>query len=136
MTRPTADRLRLTVQIIWIAGFLVGTASHVLDVIAGGADTYGEFPLALRAFWLSLTALDPLTAMLLLLRRRVGIILGLVVVVADIAVNGSVFFTLGGNPLYGVVNQTLFAVFLLVTAPVLWRWYPSAPARRHRPPQE
>lgn len=136
MARPTADRLRLTIQMIWIAGFLIGAASHVLDLIAGGADTYGEFPLALRAFWLSLTVLDPLTAMLLLLRKRVGIILGVVVILTDIAVNWSVFFTIGGNPLFGVVNQTLFAVFLLVTTPVLWRWFPSASAQRNRPPQE
>ncbi|WP_159500715.1 hypothetical protein [Microbacterium sp. 18062] len=129
MTRPTADRVHLVILVIWIAGFLSGTASHVLDLIAGGADTYGEFPTALRVFWLSLTVLDPLTALLLLLRKRAGIILGLIVILADIAVNWTVFFTIGGNPLFGVVNQTLFAVFLLATAPALWRWFRSAKSR-------
>lgn len=126
MARPTADRLRLVILVVWIAGFLIGTASHVLDLIAGGADTYGEFPTALRVFWLSLTALDPLTVVLLLLRKRAGIILGPVVILADIAVNWTVFFTIGGNPLFGVVNQTVFAIFLLATAPVLWRWFRAA----------
>ncbi|PJJ55378.1 hypothetical protein [Compostimonas suwonensis] len=135
MTGSTADRLRLAILVIWIAGFLIGTASHVLDLIAGGADTYGEFPTALRVFWLSLTALDPLTVVLLLFRKRAGIVLGLVVILADIAVNWTVFFTIGGNPLFGVVNQTVFAVVLLATAPALWRWFRSAQEQRRRPPQ-
>lgn len=50
MACPTADRLRRAIQIVWIAGFLIGTASHVLDLIAGGDDTYGELPTALRMF--------------------------------------------------------------------------------------
>lgn len=135
MARPTADRLRLAIRVVWIAGFLVGTASHVLDLIAGGADTYGQFPTALRVFWSSLTVLDPLTVLLLLLRKRAGIILGLVVILADIAVNWTVLLTIGGNPLFGVVNQTLFAVFLLATAPALWRSFRSAQGQRRRPPR-
>lgn len=135
MARTTSDRLRSAIQVVWIAGFLIGTASHVLDLIAGGADTYGAFPPALRAFWLSLTVLDPLTALLILLRKRAGIILGIVVILADIAVNWTVFFTIGGNPLLGVMNQTLFAVVLLATAPALWRWFRTGQEQRHRPSQ-
>lgn len=135
MAHPTDDRLRVAIQVGWIAGFLIGTASHVLDLTAGRANTYGEFPPALRAFWLSLTVLDPLTALLLLLRKRAGIILGLVVILADIAVNWTVFFTIGGNPLFGVVNQTLFAIFLLATAPALWRWFRAGHEQRHQPSQ-
>lgn len=135
MTRPTSDRLRLVIQFVWIAGFLIGAASHVLDLISGGADTYGEFPTSLRVFWLSLTVLDPLTALLVLLRKRAGIVLGLVVILADITVNWAVFFTIGGNPLFGVVNQTVFAVFLLATAPALWRWFRSAQKQGRRPPR-
>ena len=91
MGHPTTDRVRLVILVVWIAGFLVGTASHVLDLVAGGVDTYGGFPIALRAFWLSLTVLDPLTVLLLLLRKRAGIVLGLVVILADIAVNWTVY---------------------------------------------
>ena len=36
-----------------------------------------------------------------------------------------VFATVGGNPLFGVVNQTVFAAILLATAPILWRWFPT-----------
>lgn len=135
MTGTTDDRLRMAILVVWTAGFLVGTTSHVLDLIAGGADTYGAFPSALRAFWFSLIILDPLTATFLLLRKRAGIILGVIVILSDIAVNWTVFFTIGGNPLFGAVNQTVFAVFLLTTAPVLWRWFASATKRGRRLPQ-
>ncbi len=135
MARPPADRLRIVILVVWIAGFLIGTASHVLDLIAGGADTYGDFPSGLRVFWLSLTVLDPLTVALLLLRKRAGIVLGLVVILSDIAVNWTVFFTIGGNPLFGVVNQTVFAVVLLATAPALWRWFRLATGQARRPPE-
>ncbi|MFT4051676.1 MAG: hypothetical protein QM677_05425 [Microbacterium sp.] len=127
MAGTTSDRLRLAIQVVWIAGFSIGTVSHVLDLISGGTDTYGGFPPALRVFWLSLTALDPLAVVLLLLRKRVGVVLGLLIILADITVNWTVLVAIGGNPLFGVVNQTLFAAFLLITAPALWRWFAPAP---------
>ena len=52
----------------------------------------------------------------------------------------AVCFTIDGNPLFGVVNQTVFAVLLLAT--VLWRWFRFAQKqgvghrrRRPRPPR-
>jgi len=111
------------VWIVWLAGFLVGTGSHVIDLVLGGMDVYAGFPSLLRLFWVSLTLVDPLTVVLVGLRRRAGIVLGAVVIVTDIAVNWTVWATIGGNPLYGAVNQTIFAAFVLVTAPMLWRWF-------------
>lgn len=109
------------ILVVWVIGFLIGTTTHILDLAAGGFETYAEFPTFLRLFWVSLTVLDPITVVLLLLRRRAGVILALGVILADIAVNWTVFLTISGNPLFGVVNQTAFAVFLLATAPTLWR---------------
>ena len=120
--RATFSRLGRIIQVGWIAGFLVGTITHVLDLADGGVDTYGEFPPALRVFWISLTLLDPLAALLVVLKRRAGIALGLAIIVSDIAVNWTVFFTIGGHSLFGVVTQSSFAVFLLSTAVPLWRW--------------
>ena len=130
--RETPDRLRAVILAIWIVGFLVGTTSHVLDLAAGGLQTYAGFPTAFRLFWISLTVLDPVTVVLLALRRRTGIALALAVILIDIAVNWTVFLTIEGNPLYGVVNQTLFAVTLISTAPKLWRWFTAAGPRRSR----
>ena len=117
-------RFGRAVQLVWIAGFLVGTTTHVIDLVAGGASTYEGFPTALRVFWMSLTLVDPLAVVLLLLRQRAGIVLGLAIILADIAVNWTVFATIGGLSIFGVVNQTAFAVFLVATSAPLWRWMP------------
>lgn len=124
MTARRLDRSGRAIQIVWIAGFVIGTLSHVLDLISGGFDTYAAFPLPLRLFWVSLTFLDPLTATLIALGRRSGVVLGLVIILTDIAVNWFVYLTIGGNPLFGVVNQSVFAVILVATAVPLWRWMP------------
>lgn len=97
-------------RVLWIIGFLIGTSTHVADIVIGGINTYAEFPVALRLFWLSLTVLDPLVVALLMMRRRSGVVLGLVVILTDISVNWSVYLTIGGTPLFGVINQTAFAI--------------------------
>ncbi|MCS5714599.1 hypothetical protein NVV95_08540 [Herbiconiux sp. CPCC 205716] len=52
-------------------------------------------------------------------------------IVADIAVNWTVFFVVGGLSLFGVSSQSLFAVLILVTARPLWRWFgPSSLGER------
>ena len=56
---------------------------------------------------------------------------------SDIAVNWIVYVTFGGNPLFGVVNQTLFAALVVVAAPLLWRWFRARARAREqadRPP--
>jgi hypothetical protein len=121
---PAARLLRW----LWIAGFAVGTTTHVADLVVGGADVYADFHPALRAFWVSLTLWDPLVIVLLLLRRRAGVVLGLVVILADIAVNWSVIAVVGGIPVWGAVNQTAFAVLLLASARLLARWFAPAVA--------
>lgn len=122
MNGTSFARLGGAIQLVWIAGFLIGTTTHVLDLVAGGVDTYGDAPPALRVFWISLTLLDPLAALLLLLKRPTGIALGLTIILSDIAVNWTVFLTISGISLFGVVTQSVFAVFLLATAVPLWRW--------------
>ena len=122
MARNRSDTLRIVILVLWIAGFLVGTTTHVIDLVVGGENAYDGFPLGTRVFWMSLTVLDPITAVLLARRRRAGIVLALVVILVDVAVNWTVFATIG-IPLFGVVNQTLFAILLVSTAPMLWRWF-------------
>ena len=118
-------------QVVWVLGFLVGTTTHTADLIVGGVNAYSDFPLGVRLFWVSLTVLDPATAALIIFRRRSGIVLGIAVMIADIAVNWTVFATVGGLSLFGVVSQSLFAVLILVTSRPLWRWFgPSSPRER------
>ncbi|WP_154794557.1 hypothetical protein [Occultella kanbiaonis] len=119
---PSVLVLRV-VQGVWIVGFLIGTGTHVADLVAGGTGAYEGFPTGVRLFWTSLTVLDAVTAVLIVLRLRAGIVLGAAVILAAIAVNWTVFATVGGLALFGVVSQTAFAAFILVTMRVLWLWF-------------
>ncbi|MCD2442825.1 hypothetical protein LQ757_11125 [Agromyces sp. SYSU K20354] len=130
---PRASFMVRVVWVLWIVGYLIGTSTHVAELVAGGAQTYAGFPMGLRVFWMSLTVLDPLIVVLLLFRHRAGIILGVAVILIDIAVNWTVYATIGGNPLFGVINQTLFAILIVTTAHLLWRWF-TASARGGRAP--
>ena len=114
-------------QVLWVIGFLVGTTTHTADLIFGGLDIYSGFPPGVRLFWVTLTILDPLTAVLIIFRRRSGIVLGSAVMIADISVNWTVFAVVGGLSVFGVILQTLFAVLVFVTARALWTWFGKAP---------
>ncbi|MGK9148468.1 hypothetical protein KXS11_12650 [Plantibacter flavus] len=117
-------------QIMWVIGFLVGTTTHTADLILGGLDVYNGFPPGVRLFWVSLTILDPVTAVLIIVRRRSGIVLGSAVILADIAVNWTVFALVGGLSPFGVISQSLFAVLIAVTARPLWIWFGRSSARQ------
>lgn len=81
---------------------------------------YEGFPEPVRWFWGSLTVLDPLVVALLLLRRRIAVPIGVVVMLADIAVNWTVFGAVGGLSLFGLVCQSAFAAWVFATARHLW----------------
>ncbi len=110
------------IHLLWAAGFLVGTITHVVDLVLGGLDVYAGHPAGVRAFWVALTVVDPLVVTLILLRRRSGVVLGVAVMVADVAVNGSVLAATGDG-LAGLVPQSLFAVLVLLTARPLATWF-------------
>ncbi|MDQ0725322.1 hypothetical protein [Microbacterium sp. W4I20] len=114
---------------MWVIGFLIGTTTHTADLIVGGLDVYTGFPPGLRLFWVTLTILDPVTAVLIYLRRRSGIVLGVTVMVVDIAVNWTVFILVGGLSWFGIMSQSLFAVLTFVTARTLWLWFGQSSAR-------
>ena len=105
-------------------GFLVGTITHVLDIVFGGMNVYAAFPAGVRIFWVSLVVLDPAVVLLLVLRRRTGVILGVLVMISDVIVNSAVAQATGGLSSFGLVSQIAFGLFVIVTAPLLWRASP------------
>ena len=116
-----SEPVRRVIVVVWVAGFLVGTATHVVDLIAGGTGAYGGHSTPVRLYWVSLTVLDPLAAVLVMLGRRSGIVLGVTVMVSDVAVNWGVLASVGGLSMSGLALQTTFCLVVVVTAPVLWR---------------
>jgi len=113
--------LTRVVRLVWVVGFLVGTTTHVLDLVQGGVAVYAGFPDAVRLYWVSLTLLDPLTVVLTALRRRAGVVLGVAIMVSDVAVNATVAATTDGLGLRGLVLQVVFGLVVVTTAPLLWR---------------
>jgi hypothetical protein len=118
-------RVLRVVRFLWVCGFLVGTITHAADLVVGGSTVYSGFPLGVRLFWVGLTMVDPAVVALVVCRRRSGIVLGGAVIIADIAVNWTVFAVVGGLSVFGVVCQSLFAAIIAVTARPLWLWFPA-----------
>lgn len=113
--------MRRIVLSIWIAAFLIGTVSHARDVLAGGWLPYDFAPTALNWLWSLLLPLDLCAAILLLLKPRAGVVLGLAIIAADVAVNAWFAFRTDWLDLFKALwLQSLFCGFALGTAHILW----------------
>ncbi|MGY1842749.1 hypothetical protein [Modestobacter sp. SYSU DS0875] len=103
-----------------------GTVVHVVHLIAAGTAVHAGQPGWLRLYFVSLTVLDPLAAVLLWRARRGGLVLAVAVLVTDAAANGWANYALDptGGVTVGRVGQaliTVIAVAALAWAPVAWR---------------
>ncbi len=78
-------RIILALQFI---GMLMGTSTHVVWAIQNGllSEKYNA-SLFSTLFWDSLTFLDPLAALLLIIKPKAGLYLTLVIIVADVIHN-------------------------------------------------
>jgi hypothetical protein len=109
---------------VYALGFLFGTWNHVLDLRHGGFLPYTYAPLAFNIYWTSLTVLDPLAAFLLFKLPYCGMVLAVLIMVSDLAVNlyaGCILFP--GTTILDttLLSQIGFGVFLFVTVPMAWR---------------
>ncbi len=84
-----ASRAEKLVVCALIAGFCTGTTTHLMDMALLGFLGYPA-PLWINAYWTSLTLLDPIAALLLVFRTGYGVMLGLAIMVSDIAINTGV----------------------------------------------
>ncbi|MEV6603816.1 hypothetical protein [Kutzneria sp. NPDC051319] len=101
----------------YVVGFLIGTTTHAIDLLAGG---YSGVPVPLAVFFTALVVIDPLTAVLVALGHRHGVTLAFAVIVPDLLANWYLNWPgLPGallHPTWLVLN--LFSLFVLVT------WWP------------
>ncbi|WP_138757941.1 hypothetical protein [Modestobacter altitudinis] len=114
-----------------------GTAVHLVQLVGSGFDPYPDLPGWLRAYFVSLTVLDPLAAVLLARRRRSGVALTVAVLATDALANGWANYAL--DPAAGVtagrVGQAVISVLALVavlTSRRLWRYARGGPESGRR----
>ena len=109
-------------KIIWTVGFAIGTTTHLLDLLHGGWLPYDFRPLPWNIYWTSLTFLDPLAALLVWLRERWGVVLGVTIMASNVLVNGYTVFIAGYDEFYpGLALQSAFALFVFFVAWRHWR---------------
>jgi membrane protein HdeD len=113
-------RWLLTVQALC---FVAAGLNHAHDIWQGGWLPYGVAPLPINAFWTALAGIDLLAAGLLLSRPRAGVLLALLIMVSDVAVNSYAKYGLGFRGWHtdlSVQLQSLFLGFVAGTAPLVW----------------
>jgi hypothetical protein len=116
------ERQSLAVRIILSACLLAGASTHVLMLWPHGLFwDYGGVPAFTRVYWTSLTFLDPLAAVLLFVRPRIGLALTLAIISSDVAHNSWFIdrYDISFGWIYAA--QCGFLVFVVATFPGLWR---------------
>jgi hypothetical protein len=114
-----------SVLALYVLAFAVGTTSHFVDILRAGFLPHNRYHWSVNLFWTSLTFLDPLAIVLLLRRARAGILLAGLIMSLDVAVNLAAgvyeYLATGRFLMWGLYTQVPFALFILATAPSLWR---------------
>lgn len=115
---------RLAVGIL-VAGFAIGTTTHVLQLVNRGWVVNPSAPIWMNGYWTALTFLDPLAAVLLLRSRRAGLVLAFAIMLSDVAINTYAMrlFDFPGLPA-ALQLQTVFLGFLLGATGFLWEKAP------------
>lgn len=115
------------ILIIFILAFAGATYNHVMDLVSGGLFPYTKrwgTPESFNLFWTSLTVLDPLAIVLLIFNIRIGYVFGIAIMLADVPINlyaNTYYWSLAIHDNYSLLIQMAFLVFLLSTAPRVWR---------------
>ncbi|MES2009768.1 MAG: hypothetical protein V4468_12860 [Pseudomonadota bacterium] len=113
-----------SIRFLFACCLLVATANHVLaDLQHGFLWDYGYGNgayWASRVFWGALTIVDPLAALLLFIKPRVGIALTAAIIIVDV-VHNTFYVALNRQwlePFY--LSQVAFLLAVLLLAPVAW----------------
>lgn len=116
------------IRIVYALCLAGATINHVRAALSQGL-LPEHLPWATALYWSSLTIFDPLAAILLFHRPRVGIALTVSIIVSNVAHN---LWFIAAHPLRGsfvedvtssafMLSQVAFLLFVVATAPVAWR---------------
>ena len=113
------------IRALFACCLFVATVNHLhADVLHGFLWDYGygsDAYLGSRVFWGALTFLDPIAALLLFFKPRVGIVLTTVIILVDV-VHNAFYVALKDQwlaPFY--LSQVAFLIMVVLLSPVAWR---------------
>lgn len=110
---------------VYIFGFAYGTRNHLVDILADGWLGYDYVPLSINLYWTLLTFFDPLAILLLLSFPFAGILLSVLIMASDIAINIGVtvyfYYQTGMLTLDRLPLQIAFGIFVFLTSPMAWK---------------
>jgi hypothetical protein len=118
----------LALRIVYALCLTGATYTHVVlhvryGALLGGLEGLG-IPVGSRYYWSSLTLLDPLAAVLMFIRPRVGLALAGAIIVSDVANNSWIWHHLGTTLDARYWAQVAFLIFLFATIFFAWRGLP------------
>ena len=110
---------------VYIFGFAYWTRNHIVDILADRWLGYDYVPLPINLYWTLLTFFDPLAILLLLSFPFAGILLSVLIMASDIAINIGVtvyfYYQTGMLTLDRLPLQIAFGVFVFLTSPMAWK---------------
>jgi len=110
---------------VYIFGFAYGTRNHIVDILPDGWLGYDFVPFPINLYWTLLTFFDPLAILLLLLSPLAGIILSVLIMASDIAINTGVtvyfYYQTGMLTFDRLPLQIAFGIFVFLTSPMAWK---------------
>lgn len=123
--RDAPRQLRLIAAVVVVI-LAYGTAVHLVHLVTSGFDPYPGLPGWLRTYFVALTLLDPLAAVLLARCTRSGVALAVAVFVSNAFANGwaNYVFDPTGGITWGRLGHavtTLLALGICASASRLWR---------------
>lgn len=124
-------RLSHALRLVMVGALSVGTCTHLENTWRAGYLPLPQQPLVFNLYWTALTLLDPLAAVLLVLRPRLGLILSLAIMISDVSINGYAFRPTGVLRVdWPFWLQVAFAAFLFATSPYCWQNVGPASSQR------
>jgi hypothetical protein len=125
------SRRSLLLRSIYAICLAAGTPAHVLfdlryGLLLTGLEPLG-YPLVVRLYWASLTFLDPIGVLLLIVWPRAGLILCVGIIVTDVANNSWVCYLRSGIDM-NYILEVAFLLFVMTTVRYAWEGLPRKAA--------
>ena len=114
------------ITMVLAVSFLIGTITHSMDIFQLGFFGYTKLNGVSQwnnVFWTALVVIDPLVIFFLIIHRRVGALLGFLVLAADVAVNYRYFSThlASVRDIPAFSAQSACLLFSTVTLPLFFK---------------